>query len=193
MSPHPSQRSTPSTSSLGLYRTPSASLSAAVAAIRRTPASGPPPALLVATNRLSPSSSRRPPPLSSRSAVISGGSTGFLQTSQRLVHLAPADTGKYCFGLVGSATGPKNRICTALKSFGGTTCGVASHSKKGFVAEDAYYIPVKGKAVLIWPFVLRKHVKLAKAAPWPQCSPPRRHIWTLCTLSTMPTHPFWLT
>ena len=119
---------------------------------------------MVATSRLSPTSSRRqPPPLSSRSAGITGGVSGFLQTKQRLVHLTTEEAGKCCLGLVGSATGPKTRVCVAPKMFGSETCGVSSHVKKGFVAVDAYYVPAKSKSILQWPFVTRKHVKLARA------------------------------
>ena len=154
MVPLPSRRSTPSSAS-SQRRSSSASLSAAVSAIRRP--HGGPSQLAVSTS--SRGVSRLTPPLSSRSAGVSGGSAGYLLSTQKLSLLGKEEISKYCFGWIGSSSGPKTRVCTASKVEGQNSCGVSSHDRRCLPESDAYYIPTRGSSVLIWPFVYQHHVE----------------------------------
>jgi hypothetical protein len=76
----------------------------------------------------------------------------------RLLALQSEELGKYCFGWVVSK-GMKNRFCVKLNS-GVGACGVSGHQmQRVWPVGDAYYVRTRGDSVLLWPFVLKKHLE----------------------------------
>ena len=93
-------------------------------------------------------------PISSRSAGLSVTGGALVRREQALFHLAEADVGKLCCGLIQSSSGANTCVCIEDS----ISCNVLAHKKSVRLIGDAYYARSRNSSVVIWPFVLEAHL-----------------------------------
>ena len=86
-------------------------------------------------------------PISSRSAGLSVTGGALVRREQALFHLAEADVGKLCCGLIQSSSGANTCVCIE-DSIG---CNVSAHKKAVRLIGDAYYACSWNSSVVIAP------------------------------------------
>ena len=92
--------------------------------------------------------------ISSRSAGLSVTEGALVRREQPLFHLAEADVGKLCCGLIQSSSGANTCVCIEDS----ISCNVLAHKKSVRLIGDAYYARSRNSSVVIWPFVLEAHL-----------------------------------